>query len=139
MAPLKSDNEPVLEKFTDKDELIRLRDTEQNSWAQVAKLLGLGSPGAARRMYSAVVRPHTESVLEGRTSQGGRVQPVHLADANLTTVRNAVVGKTIVVQRKGGTEDIHVAKVTSVKDGSVTFNDGNKTRTVKAEAIIATK
>lgn len=32
-----------------------------------------------------------------------------------------------------------MAKVTSVKDGTVNFNDGNKSRTVKAAAIIATK
>jgi hypothetical protein len=42
-----------------------------------------------------------------------------------------------VVQRKGGTEDITVAKVTSLKNGTVNFNDGNKSRAVKADAIIA--
>lgn len=128
------------EKVTDKDELIRLRDNEQNSWAKVAQALGLGSPGAARRIYSAVVRPHTESVLNGTTTRGGvLITPVHLADANVTAIRKAILGKTIIVQRAKGNEDIAVAKVTSLKDGTVNFNDGNKARSVKAAAIIATK
>src|SRR4051795_2112854 len=115
-----------LEKVTDKAELIRLRDTEQNSWANVAATLGLGSPGAARRLYSAVVRPHAESVLEGRSTTG-KVTPVHLAKANLATIREAIAGLTIVVQRANDkTEDIAVAKVTSLKNGTVNFNDGNK-------------
>jgi hypothetical protein len=122
-----------------KADLVRLRDTEQNSWANVAAALGLGSPGAARRSYSALVRPHTESLLVGRTTSAADVTPVHLAKASLTKVREAIVGKTIIVQRKDTTEKITVAKVTSLKDGTVNFNDGNKSRNVKASAIIATK
>src|SRR5205823_4864603 len=64
----------------------------------VAATVGLGTPGAARRLYSAVVRPHTESVLEGRSSES-KVTPVHLGKANLATIREAIAGRTIVVQR----------------------------------------
>lgn len=139
MAPLGTDNDPQFEKVCHKDDLIRLRDTEQNSWAKVAEALDLGSPGAARRLYSALVRPHAESVLSGHPQGGGRVQAVHLGDADLATVREAIAGRTIVVQRKDRTEEITCAKVTSVKAGTVSFNDGNKARSVKAEAIIATR
>ena len=65
--------------------------------------------------------------------------PVHLANLGLAKVRDALVGRTIIVQRKDGTEKINVAKVTSVKDGTINFNDGNKSRSVKATAVIATK
>ena len=75
------------------------------------------------------MRPHTESVLPGRS--GGNVQPVHLAKANLDTVRDTIVGKTIVVQRAKNTEAINVAKVTSLKNGNVNFHDGDKSRSVK--------
>ncbi len=122
-----------------KDDLVRLRDTEQNSWANVAAALGLGSPGAARRAYSALVRPHTDSVLDGRPQGEGRVSPVDLADADLEVVGATIMGKRIVVQRKDGTETIKVARVTSLKAGTVNFNDGNKSRSVKLEAIIAVK
>lgn len=119
------------------DQIADLRDNQLLSWAKVAQALGLGSPGAARRAYSGLVRPHTESVLPGRTKAS--LTPVHLADADLATIRTAIVGKTIVVQRKDTTEDIAVAKVTSAKAGTVNFNDGDKGRSVKADAIIATK
>ena len=122
-----------------KDDLVRLRDTEQNSWANVAAALGLGSPGAARRAYSALVRPHTDSVLDGRPQGEGKVSPVDLADADLETVRSDHLGRRIVVQRKDGTETIKVARVTSLKAGTVNFNDGNKSRSVKLEAILAVK
>jgi hypothetical protein len=137
MAPFGPDNDPVFIQVTDKDDLIRLRDTEQNSWAAIAKLLGLGSPGAARRMYSAVVRPHAESVLVARATPS--VQPLQLDGADLDTVREAIAGRTIIVERKNGNEEIAVAKVTSVKDGNINLSDGNKSRTVKATAIIAVK
>lgn len=119
------------------DQIADLRDTQQLSWAKVAEALNLGSPGAARRAYSSFVRPHAESVLPGRTAAA--LTPVHLADADLATIREAITGKTIVVQRKDRTEDIAVAKVTSAKAGTVNFNDGDKSRAVKAEAIVATK
>ncbi len=52
-----------------KDDLVRLRDTEQNSWANVAATLGLGSPGAARRAYSSPCEaPHRQR--PGRSSAG---------------------------------------------------------------------
>ncbi len=121
------------------DDLTRLRDEEQNSWAKVAGALGLGSPGAARRTYSALVRPHQESVLAGRTTKGGNLTPLTLAGATLAAVREAIVGKTIVVQRRQGTEAIAVAKVTSVKGGAINLSDGAKARTVKAEAVLGTR
>lgn len=121
-------------------DLQRLRDDEQRPWAGVAQALGLGSPGAARRAYSQLVRPHADSVLAKRANPRARVQPVHLADATLDQVREAITGRTIVVERRNGVEDIAVVKVTSIsKDGSVNFNDGVKGRTVKPGAIIATK
>ncbi|MFV0307825.1 MAG: hypothetical protein ACK5OX_08790 [Desertimonas sp.] len=128
-----------MEASTDlnRDDLVRLRDTDQLSWAKVARALGLGSPGAARRAYSSQVRPHTESVLATRSATN--VQPLDLNGADLDAVREAITGRTIVVTRKHGTEDIHVAKVTSAKGGNVTFNDGDKTRTVKLAAITAAK
>jgi len=120
------------------DTIAALRDEQGQSWAKVATALALGSPGAARRAYSVLVRPHTESVLPGR-STGVSVQPVHLADADLDTVRQAIVGRTIVVQRAKGTEDIAVAKVTSLKAGTVNLSDGAKSRSIKAEAIVAVR
>ena len=123
------------------DQIAALRDDELLSWAKVAQRLnGLGSPGAARRAYTALVRPHTESVLPGRTTGGAGLTPIALGDLDLAAVREAIVGKTVVVQRQGDkTEAIPVAKVTSLKDGTVNFNDGNKARSAKADAIIATK
>ena len=118
-------------------QIANLRDEQLLSWAKVATELGLGSAGAARRLYSNLVRPHTDSVLPGRTPGAAKVQPVHLADADLDTIRDAIVGRTIVVQRAKATEDIKVAKVTSIKDGTVNLHDGDKSRAVKAEAIIA--
>lgn len=131
-------DEVKFKKVCDKDDLVRLRDTENLSWRKVAEALNLGSPGAARRVYSALVRPHTESVLPGGAS-GGKVTPVALAGATLAKVRDAIAGRSIVVQRAKGTETIPVAKVTSIKAGTVNFNDGNKARSVKADAIIAAK
>src|SRR5262245_19811602 len=92
------------------EDLVRLRDNDQLSWAKVATALGLGSPGSARRAYTQLVRPHTESVLAGTTTRGGaRITPVHLADANLSVIRKAIVGKVIVVQRQGNrTEEMPV-------------------------------
>lgn len=132
---------PQMVKDFGKEDLVRLRDEEQQSWAKVAEALNLGSPGSARRIYSQLVRPHTESVLAGTTTRGGmKITPVHLAEANLTAVRKAIVGKVIIVQRQGGrTEEIPVAKVTSLKAGTINFSDGEKSRSVKAAAIIATK
>lgn len=129
-------------KTTDKydftaDDIGGLRDGELLSWRHVAERLQLGSPGAARRAYSTLVRPHTESVLPGRVS--GNLQPVHLADADLDTVRDTIVGYTIVVQRGKRIEDVSVDRVTSVKNGTVNFHDGAKARSVKANAIIAIK
>lgn len=132
---------PQMVKDFSKADLIKLRDEQQQSWAKVAEALNLGSPGSARRIYSQLVRPHTESVLTHVTTRGeAKVTPVHLADANLTAIRKAIVGKVIVVQRQGNrTEEIPVAKVASLKAGTVSFSDGDKTRSVKAAAIIATK
>jgi hypothetical protein len=122
-----------------KDQLVQLRDTEQQSWAKVADALGLGSAGAARRAYTQHVRPHTESVLAGHASGGAGITPVHLEAATLATLRDTLVGNTMIVQRKNSTEKIKVVKVTSLKDGIVNFNDGNKSRSVKATAIVAVK
>lgn len=123
-----------------KQDLVHLRDEQQQSWAKVADALGLGSPGAARRAYSSLVKPHSESILEGRTTNGANITPVHFpANVGLAKVREVVEGRTMMVQRKDGTEKVHVAKVTSVSKGTVNFNDGDKSRSVKAAAIVAVK
>lgn len=137
MSGMTTDTSTAKYPFT-ADDIAVLRDERQLSWAKVATELALGSPGAARRAYSTLVRPHNESVLPGRTT-GAKVAPVHLADANLATIREAIVGRTIVVQRAKGTEDIAVAKVTSLKNGTVSLSDGAKSRSVKTEAIVAVR
>ena len=118
-----------------------LRDDQQLSWAKVANELGIGSPGTARRTYSALVRPHTESRLaSGGGRNGSGLVPVSLDGLDLAGIRKAIVGRTITVQRAGDkTEAISVVKVTSVKNGTVNFNDGNKSRSVKATAVLAAK
>lgn len=124
--------------FTSKD-IAKLRDEDHLSWAKVAEALALGSPGSARRAYTTLVRPHTESVLPGRSANGAAVQPIDLTDASLATVRELVAGRTIVVERSNGPESIPVAKVTSLKNGNVNFNDGHKSRSVKAAAVVGVK
>ncbi len=52
------------------ESIAALRDAQHLSWAKVATALRLGSPGAARRAYSALVRDHTLSVLPGRATTG---------------------------------------------------------------------
>ena len=123
-------------RFTAED-LVRLRDTDQLSWGKVAQALGFASSTSARRAYRANVRPPAESVLSGRSGRAAR--PLDLTGANLETVRDAIAGRTLVVTRKNGTEEITVARVTSIKDDTVNFNDGSKARSVKLAAITAAK
>lgn len=139
----KNNDEPVFEiaeyPFT-AESIASLRDGSHLSWAKVAEALKLGSPGAARRAYSVLVRPHTDSVLPGRTTTGKGVTPVTFTDGTtLDELREAIAGRTVVVQRADHTEDIPVAKVTSLKAGTVNFNDGQKSRSVKVAAIVAVK
>jgi hypothetical protein len=122
---------------TTKDTLIDLRDNQQLSWAKVAGALGLSSPGAARRAYSNLVRPHAESVLATTARTKSGLTPLDLTGLALDAVRAAITGKTITVERKTGTELITCAKVTSVKGDTINFNDGNKARSVKASAVVA--
>ncbi len=126
------------EESVTKEQLEILRDGELLSWAKVADRLALGSPGAARRIYTKLVRPHTESVLPAKAKASA--QPVDLTTANLAQLQELLTGRTIVVQRKGDhQEQIKVAKVTSLRNGSISFNDGAKTRTVKATAVVAVR
>ena len=120
------------------EQITDLRDQQQQSWRTVAQALDLGSPGAARRAYTALVRPHTESVLAGRTT-ASNVTPVSLAGLDVDAIREQIAGRIIVVDRKGNTEEITCAKVTSLKGDTINFNDGNKSRSVKAAAVIAVK
>ena len=117
--------------------LVQWRDERQESWASVAQLAGLGSPGAARRMYARLVRPHTESVLNARVA--AKVLPMQFDGLSADAVRTAIAGRTIIVERIGSNEEIAVANVTSVKDGTINFNDGVKCRSVKAVAVVAVK
>ncbi|MGK2884680.1 MAG: hypothetical protein ACSLE8_07875 [Rhodococcus sp. (in: high G+C Gram-positive bacteria)] len=121
------------------DTIAALRDDQQQSWAKVAAALELGSPGAARRAYTALVRPHTESVLTDRATGDGKVTPVDLSGLDLDALRDRCVGRTLVVQRKNGTEEIPCAKVTSVKGDTMNFGDGTKARSVKTSAVVAVK
>ena len=123
------------------ESIASLRDGSSLSWAKVGQALKLGSPGAARRAYSALVGPHTGSVLPNRAASAGKgVQPVAFTDdTTLDELREAIAGRTVVVQRADHTETIPVVRVTSVKAGTVNFNDGAKSRSVKATAIVAVK
>lgn len=128
----------VQEEGVTKEQLEILRDGELLSWAKVAERLELGSPGAARRIYSRLVRPHTESVLPAKAKASA--QPVDLTTANLSQLQELLTGRTIVVQRKGDhQEQIKVAKVTSLRNGNINLSDGAKTRTVKATAVVAVR
>ena len=69
------------------DTISALRDGDQQSWRNVAQALGLGSPGAARRAYTTLVRPHTESVLAGRTIATAKLTPVDLSVMDLAALR----------------------------------------------------
>jgi len=54
------------------EQITEERDGKGLSWAQVAANLDLGSPGAARRIYTQLTgRPHTESVMTGRRATRG--------------------------------------------------------------------
>jgi hypothetical protein len=128
----------VEEVKVDKDQLAILRDGEHLSWAKVADRLELGSPAAARRIYTKLIRPHTESVLPGRTKAA--VTPVDLTGSDLAQLREQLVGRAVVVDRDNGhQETIPVVRVTSLKDGNIAFNDGSKARTVKASAGVAVR
>lgn len=120
------------------EQIADLRDGQQLSWAKVADELTLGSPGAARRAYTALVRPHTDSTLATRATASAKVTPVDLTGMDLAELRDTITGRTLVVDRGGDTtERIACAKVTSVRDGTINFNDGNKRRTVKADSVVA--
>ena len=98
-----------------------LRDGSHLSWAKVAQALKLGSPGAARRAYTVLVRPHTESVLPNREAGAAKRGCRTAGDLHRRNhpeeLREAIAGRTVVVQRGDTTEDIHVMRVTSVKAG----------------------
>ena len=117
-------DQPKFEMVANKELLIHWRDEQQRSWASVAAEVGLGSPGAARRLYSSLVRPHTESVLVVRATS--KVEPLQLEGLAVEAVRKAIAGRSVIVERKTGNEEIAVAKVTSVKDGTINFHDGDK-------------
>lgn len=117
-------------------DIARLRDEEQMSWAKVASALGLGSPGAARRAYTALVKPHRESILAGSTRNARTMKPLHLDGADLEAIKDLITEQTIVVQRKDGTEDMYVAKITSIKGDTINVHDGTKARSLRVESVI---
>ena len=43
------------------------------------------------------------------------------------------------MDRNGHHEHVPVAKITSLKAGTINLNDGNKSRSIKAAAIVAVK
>jgi hypothetical protein len=133
-----NDDQPEFRYLFSAEDIARLRDTEQLSWAKVATALDLGSPGGARRAYSLMVRPHTESVLD-RSKRSADLEPVTLDVTRIDLVKNALEGRTLVVERNGELVNIPCLRVTSIKGDTVNFNDGDKSRSVKAAAVIGTK
>lgn len=56
----------------------------------------------------------------------------------LSGCASRIGGRIIIVDRKGSTEEIVVAKM-GLKEGTMTFNDGTETCSVKAAAVVALK
>lgn len=100
------------------DDIIRERDENGLSWANVAKVLELGNPSTARAAYTALTgKPHTASTMPGRAAVTHRsgvktaasmvkprrnFAPGWDRDTDPQEIVNAVVGHTISVRRDVG-------------------------------------
>jgi hypothetical protein len=130
------------------EDIVRERDQRGLSWAQVAKNLDLGSPGAARTAYTKLTgRHHSESVMQGhRAPRGSGARLVGRKTIapqwNDMTDQDEIIerlngplvpesgepgskgyqpehwsGSVIVIQRKYGTEEVHVKHVKAFSFG----------------------
>lgn len=100
---------------------------ELGSWRAVADRFNLGSPNSARKLYTELTgKPHTDlnatagggKRAEGterapRPTRSRKAAPTVLEPATMTTtnIAEAIVGRTLVVRRGEGFEEIPVAKV----------------------------
>lgn len=108
-------------------EAIAAAKQELGSWRAVAQRFNLGSPSAARRKYTELTgKPHTElnatpgggKRAEGaerapRPSRSTKKRSTTLEPAAMTTtdIGAAIVGRTLVIRRGSGMEELQVAKV----------------------------
>lgn len=103
-----------------KEGIEKARDADGLSWADVAKAVGLKTPGAARKAYETLTgRPHTASIMTGkRAPRGSRssvgvLRPEWDNDTDTDTITEAVEGRRIYVRRPlmAEPEELGVAKV----------------------------
>lgn len=132
------------------EDIVAARDTDGLSWRDVATKLGLGSPSTARAAYTDLTgRSHKESQMTGRrartrtSSAAAVVRPEWNFDTDVDTITEAITGRMIVVQRKGGhEEEIIVKRVAEyVEEGDALvvhfFEKGTgAARCINVEAII---
>lgn len=108
------------------EQIVQARDRDGLSWRDVANVLGLGSPGRARKAYSDLTgKPHNSSVMQGRRAKraSSRRRQVHVNpkwddDTDRQTIVDSITGSTIYVLRKHGDEpeEIRVARVLRFDD-----------------------
>jgi hypothetical protein len=125
--------------FTAEDIRAARSEGSGRSWADIAKLLGLPNPGAARKAWAELTgTSHTEApALVGRATKGARssarlVTPKWDANADGDSVIAALEGAHIVVKStlygNETTEDLNVAFVTEYDESgdepTVTFIEG---------------
>jgi hypothetical protein len=133
-AKLKEANEPAKPKRVRKakgwsitaDQIVEARDGQGLSWADVAKVLELGNPGAARRAYTELTgRDHSTSVMAGKRASSGSggsrlTLPTWDANADRQTVVDRLTGSKIIVKSSlygnESTEDLFVAQVKRFDD-----------------------
>jgi ribosome-binding protein aMBF1 (putative translation factor) len=96
--------------------IAKARDTDGLSWRDVAKAVGLKTPGAARAAYERLTgRPHTASVMTGRRaprgsrSARGVDRPEWGNDTDPDTITEAVTHRRIYVRREFRDEPEEVA------------------------------
>jgi len=103
-----------------KEGIEKARDKDGLSWADVAKAVGLKTPGAARKAYEVLTgRSHASSVMTGKRaprgskSSAGMLRPQWDNDTDTDTITEAVEGRRIYVRRPLMTEpeELGVAKV----------------------------
>jgi hypothetical protein len=110
----------IAEAGCTKEAIEQARDGAGLSWADVAKAVGLSSPGAARKAYEALTgRSHNTSVMTGkRAPRGSRTgagveRPQWDNDTDTDTITETIERRRIYVRRPlwSEPEEIWVAKV----------------------------
>lgn len=111
-----------------KEQIEDARDGKGLSWADVAKLLNLGNPGAARRAYTELTgRDHSTSVMTGRRARSGASSrskldlPTWDANSDRQEMVDRLTNATIVVKSSlygdnGPTEELNVAHIRKFDD-----------------------